>query len=454
MALTELTTPASAGRRSWFRSLRRSLLFVILAITLLAAGTSDFRPTELEVAMAPYRYSIAAWELNHLSHKWTRNLENLWLPGNPLSREDRAALLKDFFEWGREQRELEASLARARLSNGASGASASGESPGKGRGNSLGDSSDDWAGLEGAGLPQDTVAQLTRALERNRERREALLPRVEGIVEEELTGLLAEQGFATRWIGIFPPVDVVFGAPPTVLVLSPRDRIYRQGATLLRPGLEDNVKNELERAALETEDLSAVVERTGGLSVYPSVVLDTAGLRYALEATAHEWVHHWLFFRPLGRNYRESPEMLTVNETTATIAGEELGDLLYAALTGEQPPRPRPNPAMGRFDFTTEMRETRQRTEEMLADGDIEGAEAYMEERRRLFVAHGYNIRKINQAYFAFYGSYATGPGATSPVGEQLRQLRRESDSLKEFLDTVAQFGSYGEYLDYVETLN
>ena len=87
----------------------------------------------------------------------------------------------------------------------------------------------------------------------------------------------------------------------------------------------------------------------------------------------------------------------------------------------------------------------------MLADDNIEGAEAYMEERRRLFVAQGYNIRKINQAYFAFYGSYATGPGATSPIGEQLRELRRESDSLKEFLDTVAQFGSYGEYLEFME---
>ena len=92
--------------------------------------------------------------------------------------------------------------------------------------------------------------------------------------------------------------------------------------------------------------------------------------------------------------------------------------------------------------------------EDLLADGEVEGAEAYMEERRRLFVAQGYNIRKINQAYFAFYGSYATGPGATSPIGEQLRQLREESDSLKDFLDTVAQFGSYGKYLDYVETLN
>lgn len=459
MSLADFTTPDSDGHRSWFRKLRRSLLFFILSIAVLAAGISDFRPTELEMAVAPYRYSIVAWELNHLSHKWARNLENLWSQDKELSREDRAALLKDFFEGGRRQQEMEARLARARLSKSTSKSTSSGAYGRTNGGPSGASAAEESSKGDQSGGGSDTIAELTRVLEQNRQSRQELLPKVEAIVEEELTGLLAEQGFATRWIGVFPPVDVVFSTPPTVLVLSPRDRIYRQGATLLRPGLEDSVKNELEQVALETEDLSAIVERTGGLSVYPSVVQDTAGLRYALEATAHEWVHHWLFFRPLGRNYRESPDMLTVNETAATIAGEELGNLLFTSLTGDPPPAaPTAIPATGRFDFTTEMRKTRRQTEEMLAagdsDADILAAEAYMEERRRLFVAHGYNIRKINQAYFAFYGSYATGPGATSPIGEQLRELRRESDSLKEFLDTVAQFGNYQEYLEFVEALN
>ena len=208
----------------------------------------------------------------------------------------------------------------------------------------------------------------------------------------------------------------------------------------MRPGLEDTVKADLEGLALELEDLSAVVAGTAGLSVYPSVVLDTAGLRYGLEVAAHEWVHHWLFFRPLGRNYRQSPEMLTLNETAATIAGEELGDLAYTALTGETVDRPWIRATSSQFDFTAEMRKTRRRAEQLLAEGDIEGAEQYMENRRRIFVGQGYNIRKINQAYFAFHGSYATGPGSVSPIGEQMQELRRSSGSLGEFLDTVAQF--------------
>ena len=100
------------------------------------------------------------------------------------------------------------------------------------------------------------------------------------------------------------------------------------------------------------------------------------------------------------------------------------------------------------------MRETRSETEELLARGDIEGAEAYMEERRQMFVARGYNIRKLNQAYFAFHGSYATGAGSLSPIGDQLRELRRRSGSTGEFLRTMAQFGSYEEYLEFWEGLD
>ena len=402
-------------RRRWLRSLRRSLLFLTLTLLVLATGQADYRPTELEVALAPYRYSILSWELGHLTHKWTRKLTDLWSLKGELPREERAALVQNFFDWGRQQRDMEVSLRKATASM-----------PG-------------------------TAAYLSTALERNRERRRELLPEVEGIVEAELSRALTEEGLTVRWLGVFPPVDAVFGSPPNAMVLSPRDRIYREEAFLLEPELSDDVRDELEAAALETENLSAVVERTGGLSVYPSVVLDTAGLRNALEVAAHEWVHHWLYFRPLGRNYRQSPEMLTLNETAATIAGEELGDRTYEALTGERVTRPRSKATTTGFDFTAEMRETRRRAEELLAQGDIEGAEAYMEERRRRFVSQGYDIRKINQAYFAFYGSYATGPGSVSPIGPQLRDLRRRSGSLKEFLDTVAQFGSYQEYLDYSE---
>lgn len=410
--------------------LRRGLLLLALALLVTASGQAEFRPTPLELAMAPHRYSILQWELGHLSHKWTHAL-SLLLPGqHKLTEAEKAEMVREFFDLGLAQRRLESQLRQAEMGG-------------------LRDS-----GVGEIASPLPGASHLKEAIAENKARRERLLPHVEHTVEGTLARIAREQGLDLPRLGLFPPVDTSFGSPPTVLVLSPRDRIYRQDAFLLEPKLDEAVREELEGIALDAEDLSAVVVPTGGLSVYPSVVMDTAGLRFGLEVVAHEWLHHWLFFRPLGRNFRQSPEMLTLNETAATIAGEELGDMAYSALTGEGVTRPwvRGNP--DEFDFPAEMRETRLRAEELLAQGNIERAEAYMEERRQMFVGRGYDIRKLNQAYFAFHGSYATGAGSVSPIGEQLEELRRRNGSVGEFLKTVAQFGSYGEYLDYWEALD
>ncbi len=429
-AHAEPATAQETRTRRRLLTLRRSLLVVALALLAAALGQAEFRPTPLELAMAPHRYSILQWEVSHLSHKWTHAL-SLMLPGqHEMSDAEKAEMVTEFFDLGQAHRRMESQLKRSE--------------PG---GREQDDSDSTTPPMPGAAYMLDALAE-------NKARRVTLLPHVEHTVEETLGRVAREHGLEHPQLGLFPPVDTAFGSPPTVLVLSPRDRIYRQDAFLLQPGLDDSIKYELERVALDTEDLSAVVVPTGGLSVYPSVVLDTAGMRYGLEVAAHEWVHHWLFFHPLGRNFRRSPEMLTLNETAATIAGEELGDLAYMALTGEQVSRPwvRGNPE--EFDFAAEMRSTRLGAEELLAQGDIEGAEAYMEERRRLFIGRGYNIRKLNQAYFAFHGSYATGAGSVSPIGEQLKELRRRSGSVGEFLRTMAQFGSYGEYLEYWDGLD
>jgi len=68
-------------------------------------------------------------------------------------------------------------------------------------------------------------------------------------------------------------------------------------------------------------------------------------------------------------------------------------------------------------------------------------------EARRLFLwENGYRIRKLNQAYFAFYGAYADQPGGSSgedPVGAAVRTLRAQSASLIDFVRTVARVKSY-----------
>jgi hypothetical protein len=71
-----------------------------------------------------------------------------------------------------------------------------------------------------------------------------------------------------------------------------------------------------------------------------------------------------------------------------------------------------------------------------------------MEERRKLFVANGYHIRKLNQAYFAFYGAYADQPGGATgsdPIGPLLRDIRQHSNSVYQFLDRVGSIGSFAD---------
>jgi len=92
------------------------------------------------------------------------------------------------------------------------------------------------------------------------------------------------------------------------------------------------------------------------------------------------------------------------------------------------------------------MRETRVTVDALLAEGKIEEAEEYMEQRRRIFWENGYRIRRLNQAYFAFYGAYADQPGGAAgedPVPAAVRALRAQSPSLAAFINRIAWVTSY-----------
>lgn len=157
-------------------------------------------------------------------------------------------------------------------------------------------------------------------------------------------------------------------------------------------------------------------------------------------------------------------DMTSLNETIAGVLGREIGDRAFEILGGEiPPPPPEPAEASGTdaeingeeegFNFNREMRETRLRVEELLTEGKIEEAEVYMEERRQLFVENGYAIRKLNQAYFAFYGTYADTPASISPIGGQVERFRELIPDMRTFIKTVSGISSYQEFLDLLEEL-
>ncbi len=183
------------------------------------------------------------------------------------------------------------------------------------------------------------------------------------------------------------------------------------------------------------------------------MVMLTTSLDWLSDTIAHEWTHNWLTLRPLGLNYETSSELRTMNETTASIAGHEIAMLVlkhyypelstgYAIQTVNLPFRS----SHAVFNFNTEMHITRVHVDELLVQGKIAEAETYMEQRRQLFWKNGYAIRKLNQAYFAFYGAYADTPGGAAgedPVGPAVRLLRERSASLTDFLKTIAQMDSF-----------
>jgi hypothetical protein len=225
--------------------------------------------------------------------------------------------------------------------------------------------------------------------------------------------------------------------------------------------LDEQIK--LEDEVATSLDVSTLIVPIGGVGVYPTMVMETTDLRWKLDTIAHEWTHNYLNLRPLGLNYSTTPELRTMNETTASIAGNEVGTYVlekyYPELLASGSPSNRNLISLNEpslpsnkiadtapFDFRAEMHETRVTADQLLAEGKIEEAESYMEKRRQVFWENGYLLRKLNQAYFAFHGAYADAPGGAAgedPVGPAVRALRAQSDSLSDFINTIAWMTSF-----------
>lgn len=277
-------------------------------------------------------------------------------------------------------------------------------------------------------------------------------PLTEAIVQNQVAAVLRSEGLTLAG-HIWPPVFMNMTPTPYMLIVSPRDRIAQVNYASLVPGLSTADKEVLEQDVFDHLDQSALVVPIGGLGTFPAMIAETSSIDWLTRVTAHEWTHHWLSFRPLGVRYLSSPEMRSINETVASLVEREIGPQVMSRFyTVAEAPAAPPGvqTPLAPFDFAAEMGETRNEVDRLLAEGKVQEAEAYMEVRRQLFVRHGYAIRKLNQAYFAFYGGYAAEPGGAAgadPIGPMLRELREASPSLRDFLDEVARVTSYDDLL-------
>lgn len=311
--------------------------------------------------------------------------------------------------------------------------------------------------------PDMESVELREKLEEYYARRALLGPLAESIIQGQLTEIVIDMGLSLGNQTV-PPVLYHSTHLPLALIVSPRDTIRQDNNISLTPELTVDQQADLEEQVDENLNVSSLVVEIGGIGLYPTMVMQSNNLNWLSEVVAHEWTHNFLTLRPLGLNYLTSPELRTMNETAASIAGKEIGrafiERYYPELLPEpEPESPPPSPPgeEPEFDFRAEMRETRETVDQLLAQGRIEEAEGYMEERRIFFWENGYRIRKLNQAYFAFYGAYADQPGGAAgedPVGAGVRALRAQSPSLANFLRRISWMTSFEELQEALEVDN
>ena len=402
-------------------------ILAALGIVVIIMHSGDRRLlTKVEMAAAGYGYNLTSFEARHFPAKWAHRIYSA-LPWTDIDESDRQAHLERY-------QGLAGELRYAR--NEVKSAQAHGDSA-------------------AASVAQSHVDSLIQE-------RDAIRDAVEELLEAAISTELIALGLNKNGDFIWPPVDFRIDDTPHVLVTSPRDIIQRDSVRILEPDLTENDKERMESQIFDTANLSAVILPTGGLASFPNLVPSDYSLQALLEVSAHEWLHAYLLFHPLGRSYWSGGDMTSLNETLANLVGKEIGRTVYNQITGEnvetlEPPYiPEPNKedlddVPGKFDVREFLHETRHHADELLEQGEIEEAEAYMESRRLQLVENGHNIRKLNQAYFAFHGLYADGPSSTSPLARQIWELRQQSTNAGHLVKTLQTISNYDEFLTLLD---
>jgi hypothetical protein len=410
--------------RRLFRNIR--FLLVLLAIILLLApewAESASDESHLQSIVGLREYDFLVWESNAFLNKG----ETILAGGQQyLDEQTRKQIVLDYLELVKQAKWAEGELNRI-----------------------YGDPDITNPALETQDL-QLELEQIRLASEKQQ-----LL--AEAIIQEQVGEILAEQGFelfGQAW----PPVMMHVTQVPSLLVVSPRERIEKIHQVTLENGLTTPVIENIETAVTDKLDKSALIVPLGGIGTYPAMIIETSDINRLVEVVTHEWSHHWLTLHPLGLNYGFDPDVRIINETVASLVDQELGKMVieryypeFLPITPDIQEVQPSDPEQPEFDFQNELANTRVKAEELLAEGKIEDAEAYMEERRQEFLEQGYYIRKLNQAFFAFYGAYAAEPGGAqggNPIGPMLRDIREQTPSIRAFLEAVAPITSLDDLME------
>lgn len=325
-------------------------------------------------------------------------------------------------------------------------------------------------------LEEAQLAQTAEGLEPDRERsayiyalrseREQLEPLVERIIAAQVTAVYQEAGIHTpldRFIRLPFTIPVVWfklDRLPHLLVVSPRERIESVYEAMLLQDLDAEIIESIEHEIGALGASGLIVPLGGFGATYPSFVTSEGDLRFIIETVCEEWLHQYLAFTPLGFRYvldlthlKPDYPIATMNETLAGLVSDEIAGTVLARYYSQPVGQALARYHSETFDFNREMRQIRLRVDELLAAGQVERAEAFMRERRDFLEQQGYYIRKLNQAYFAFYGTYADSPTSVDPIGTAMRTLRARYTSVAEFLNAAVSLTSQEQLFSLVDTV-
>ena len=399
----------------------KTIILISLSLVCFLCGScapSQSFDARLNSIIKPYLFSVAGWELRAIPHEASQ-----WLFGEQEEIDDEVQVVTEYFASIERIKALKSEIEAAIAGNGKS-----------------------------------DLAPLEDELNRLQGQKIALVGTVERIIEKQIRDTLTQQGIFNPVIESkigFPPVNFKLERLPSVLVISPRDRIESIKELTLNPTLTLEEKEDIE-ARVDKLGVSSLVVGLGGVATYPTLVDNEASLRSTIDITTEEWLHQYLAFKPLGFRYlldltglSRNYEIATMNETLASMLSKEIGSIVYEKYYSEYKNGADQAPESD-FDFNLEMREIRKTVDAYLARGEIEQAEEFMEKKRQYLASMGHYIRKLNQAYFAFHGTYADRPAFISPIGLELKELRSQSASLKDFLNTVAAMTSRQDLRDSI----
>lgn len=407
------------------RPILRLILILIICTPILVR--SDYLPADpegrVQVFTRPVEFDFVSWTADAL---WIKLTQAAFSPNRYLPQTSQHELVIEYLSLQKQQADLEDAISNIYANA------------------SIAD-------------PQQASQKQRLDLQATNNRLSQIGPPAESILQAQVTMVASDFGLTLGGQPV-PPIWYHSTPIPEALIVSPRTAIRTDQDISLVPDLPIEQITQLEDNVSRSLDVSALVVPIGGIGIYPTMIMRTDDLAWLTEVIAHEWTHNYLTMRPLGLSYETSAELRTMNETTANISGTEIGAEVLrryypelvpaAAASASSPPSQSGAQAAPVFDYRAEMRATRVQVDQYLAAGKVSDAESYMEQRRRFFYEHGYLIRKLNQAYFAFYGAYADQPGGaagTDPVGPAVRELRSRSASLADFINRISWMTSFDQ---------